>query len=299
MTMPAPTAAPAAPTAPPEAPPAGLPPVDAAAPPEGKPKAKEPEDLKSEIARGFAALDRKREANRREREQIAQEKASIAQERKAIEEARAEKARLADLTRRANEGDEDAQKELGVSFDDLTLARLDPESAKKKREEKRALTETEKRIKQLEEQVSRANEAAKAAAIAREQAQFVAVAKQLADDVPELEIFEPGELVDLANKYMVALPVDLTGEQFYHQLARAIAEGERPRIQKVVAWHERRAAKAAPPAPPAKAGKPGERPEPSTISGRSATIAASVAGDGNTTDYKAEAASKLKRLMAG
>ena len=121
------------------------------------------------------------------------------------------------------------------------------------------------------------------------------MAKQLADDVPELEIFEPGELVDLANKYMVALPVDLTGEQFYHQLARAIAEGERPRIQKVVAWHERRAAKAAPPAPPAKA----EKPEPSTISGRSATIAASVAGDGNTTDYKAEAASKLKRLMAG
>ena len=295
MTMPAPTAAPAAPTAPPEAPPAGLPPVDAAPPP----KAKEPEDLKGEIAKGFAALNRKREANKREREQIAQARAALDRDRTAIEEARAEKARLADLTRRANEGDEDAQKELGVSFDDLTLARLDPESAKKKREEKRALTETEKRIKQLEEQVNRANEAAKAAAIAREQAQFVAVAKQLADDVPELEIFEPGELVDLANKYMVALPVDLTGEQFYHQLARAIAEGERPRIQKVVAWHERRAAKAAPPAPPAKAGKPGERPEPSTISGRSATIAASVAGDGNPTDYKAEAASKLKRLMAG
>lgn len=296
MTMPAPTAAPAAP---PEAPAASLPPVDAAPPPEGKPKAKEPEDLKSEIAKGFAALDRKREANRREREQIAQARAALDRDRTAIEEAKAEKARLADLTRRANEGDEDAMKELGLSYDDLTLARLDPDAAKKKREEKHALTETEKRIRQLEEEVNKSRAAEKAAAVAREQANFVAVAKELVEDAPELEVFEPQELVELGEKYMDKIPPTLTGEHFYRALARTIAEGERPRIQKVVAWHERRAAKAAPPAAPAKAGKPGERPEPSTISGRSATIAASVAGDGNTTDYKAEAASKLKRLMAG
>ena len=269
------------------------PPAEATPPEPTEPKGKAP--LPERIAKAEAAVQRRKEQAARERaarEEIEAKYRSTASE---YEKTRAEVERIRSLKERAADGDDEAIAELlGFDFDHLTRLKLQPEEAKAARQAKKGLTETEKKIQDLEAKLKAREEQEAAAAVEMERRYFLQAAEQLAPEMPDLEALDRSDLLALGESLAPAFFKEHGRPPTFPELARAVAEHVRPYHERIVAAYSKRKP-TPPPAPAKKAASPG----PSTVPASAASTSAAEQKSLSEEERREAAIRKAKELLGG
>lgn len=265
------------------------------APPPATPEAAAPKSLEERLAKAEAAAQRRKEqATARQREldeirgkyqAVEAEKGTLAQQLQKFKE----------LQERARTGDDDAITELaGISFDDWTRLKLEPESARRDLQGKGQQTELQKELEAIKAKLQEREAAEEARAFEEEKRSFVAVVDQMRGDSPDLQALDNGSLLQLAGQFAPALAKEYGRNPTFAELATAIADAVRPYHERIYTAYSKR--QAAPPPPAPKLAPKGR--EPTTITAKEATTSATEKRPQSPEEIREAAIRKAKELMS-
>jgi hypothetical protein len=252
-------------------------------PAQESPKVEEREPSEDDLKRAFAALARKKAANkeraaqiRREREELMRERESLSKERQILD--------------RLRSGDEDALRELlGEDyFDRLVQRRLDPQASAAEARLKAELARRDEELVALKRRLDEFDHRQSASRVAQEESAFLQYAKSL--DAPELDALEPEEILDMARRLAPQFREEAGRPPTFRELAQVIVGLQKPKIERL-----KKRLLASPAPAPAKSQKP-----PSAVTNRDAvTPAGSPPGEDEETAWRRQLAMELAERFGG
>lgn len=263
--------------------------------------------LEDRLQRAEVVIQRHKDNQRKLYKELTELKQSYGSKESEYARMRQEAEAFAQLKARLADGDEDALRELGTSLELFVERRLDPEYARSKK----AATETEMKLKQLEDLIKQRDEQEKRATLDNEVRTYVSEVFKREDTYPDLVLVDPKDVAELGLVVAPMLQQEFGRVPTLHEIATAsnkILEGYHRKVYESMSKRERaraeaEAAKAAEAAEevkkaPPKAAKPAPLPPKpaSTISTKMATQAATAKQNLSAAERRELAVKKLKAL---
>jgi len=270
----------------------GLPqePEGAEKPGEAQKAPKKATPLEERIAKAEGALLRHKETSKRLYQELESYKAKYTPMEQEYAQLKSELERFRELKERLAEGDEDALRELGGDFDLLIDRRLDPH-AKYAKPIRRELSETERKLRELElwreQQIQREQQRE----YQREVETFLQVASS-AEEYPDLQVLGREELVQMGQHVAPDLARYLGRAPTFAEIARVIQEQVAAYHEKVYQMYQKKKTPPSPSRPPA------PPPPPPGISNRVVTEAATTDRVLSPEERKARALEIAKQRLS-
>lgn len=212
-----------------------------------KPQQKPQRSLEERIQRAEGAIQRHKQTSQRLYHELEETKRRYAPMETEYQKLQRELAEFRSLKERLAEGDEDALRELGGDFDLLIDRRLDPNLSRYTREARRGLTETERKLQELQEWRAQQEQREQEIQYQRELETLVATVRDGGEErYPDLQIIEPQEVIAIGQHIAPLLARELGRTPTFHEIAQAAQEQVAAYHQRVVSSYQKRMAKQTP-----------------------------------------------------